>query len=57
LVRITPQEGIPFASNPWGGGSSDRFQTDICGILKNLLPGDLVMADRGFTIKETLMFH
>jgi len=57
LVRITSQEGIPFASNPWGGGSSDRFQTDICGILKNLLPGDLVMADRGFTIKETLMFH
>ena len=26
-------------------------------MLKNLRPGDLVMADRGFTIKENLLLH
>ena len=33
------------------------FLTDNCGILKKLLPGDLVMADRGFTIQESLILH
>ena len=31
--------------------------TDNCGILDKLLPGDLVLADRGFTIQESLMFR
>ena len=57
LVGITPQGSISFASNAWGGRTSDKFLTDNCGILKKLLPGDLVMADRGFTIQESLMFH
>ena len=57
LVGITPQGSISFASNAWGGRTSDKFLTDNCGILKKLLPGDLVMADRGFTIQESLIFH
>ena len=28
-----------------------------CGILNKLLPGGLVLADRGFTIAESLMFQ
>ena len=48
LVGITPQGNISFASNAWGGRTSDMFLTDNCGILKKLLPGDLVMADRNF---------
>ena len=28
-----------------------------CGILNNLLPGGLVLADRGFTIAESVMFQ
>ena len=44
LVGITPQGSISFASNAWGGRTSDKFLTDNCGILKKLLPGDLVMA-------------
>ena len=32
---ITPEGSISFASNAWGGRTSDKFLTDnFCGILK-----------------------
>ena len=31
---------------------SDRHLTEHCGILDHLLPGDLVLADRGFNVHE-----
>ena len=36
---------------------SDKYITDHCGVLDHLVPGDIVLADRGFTICEqhTLM--
>ena len=45
-----------FGKKAWGGRTSDKFLTDNCGILGKIIPGDLVLADRGFTIQETLMF-
>ena len=57
LVGITPQGSISFVSNAWGGRTSDKYLTVNCGILRKLVPGDLVIADRGFTIQESLMFH
>ena len=33
LVGITPQGSISFASNAWGGRTSDKYLTDNCGIL------------------------
>ena len=54
LIGISPQGVISFISEGWGGRCSDKFITENCGILKNLLPGDVVLADRGFDIQDSV---
>ena len=54
LVAITPSGGICFVSKLYGGNISVRELTEQCGILSLLEPGDLVMADQGFTIAHLL---
>ena len=54
LIGITPQGVISFISKGWGGRTSDKYLTEHCDILKNLVPGDQLMADRGFTIHESV---
>ena len=50
LIGVTPQGSVCFVSKAWGGRTSDKYLTEHCGMLKSLRPGDLVMANRGFTI-------
>ena len=57
LIRITPQSTISYVSQAWGGQTSDKFLTVNCGILNKLLPGVLVLADRGFTTVQSVMFQ
>ena len=43
---------MSFISKGWGGRVSDVHLTEHCGLLQNLLPGDVILADCGFTIQD-----
>ena len=54
LIGVTPQGMISFISKGAGGKATDQFVTENCGILDKLLPSDVVLADRGFNIEESI---
>ncbi|KAK3091330.1 hypothetical protein FSP39_018999, partial [Pinctada imbricata] len=54
LIAITPTGAISFVSDVWGGNTSDRYITQNSGFLDMISPGDEIMADRGFTIRDLL---
>ena len=54
LIGIVPQGTIAFVSEAWGGRASDKYITENCGILKKMLPGDVILADRGFDIADSV---
>jgi hypothetical protein len=56
LIGITPQGVVSFISKGWGGRVSDKYLTEKSGLLDKLLPGDIVLADRGFTIADSVAF-
>ena len=43
-----------YTSPLYSGRANDNYITKQCAFLNYLLPGDEVMADRGFTIGEAL---
>nr|XP_047146612.1 uncharacterized protein LOC101235303 [Hydra vulgaris] len=57
LIGVSPQGVITFVSKAWGGRVSDKYLTEHCSILKNILPGDVILADRGFNIAESVGFY
>ena len=54
LISICPTGVITFISRGWGGRTSDKYLTEQCGILRKLLPGDELLADRGFNIAQSV---
>ncbi len=54
LIGITPQGSVSYISSGWGGRTSDKHITENSSFLTNLVPGDLILADRGFDIRDTL---
>lgn len=40
-----------------GGRASDKQIAEESGLLKNLLPVDIILADRGFNIEESVGFY
>ena len=57
LIGATPQGVISFISKAWGGRVSDKYLTENSGLLRKLLPGDIVLADRGFGIADSVRFY
>ena len=57
LIGITPQGSISFISKGWGGRVSDVYLTENCGLMSKLLPGDVILADRGFTIEQAARMY
>ncbi|KAJ8963021.1 hypothetical protein NQ317_006156 [Molorchus minor] len=54
LIGISPQGTISYISEAWGGRTSDKYLTENCGFLNFILPGDVILADRGFLIKDAV---
>ncbi|XP_039534866.1 uncharacterized protein LOC120483736 isoform X2 [Pimephales promelas] len=54
LIGVAPNGCITFASDLYGGSASDKEITADCGLLQHLHPGDMIMADKGFTIWDIL---
>ncbi|XP_077484039.1 uncharacterized protein LOC144094053 [Amblyomma americanum] len=52
MVSITPCGAISFVTKCWGGRASDKEIILKSGFLDKLQEGDIVLADRGFLIRE-----
>ena len=57
LIGITPQGVMSYILEAWGGRPRDKFLTENWDFLDNLLPGDIIMADRGFDIEESVALY
>jgi len=57
LVAIAPDGLISFISTAWGGRTTDRYIVQKSGFLDLIEPYDVILADRGFTIREDLLFR
>ena len=57
LIAITPCGAISFVSQCYGGRASDKYITKNSGFLSLLEDGDVVLADRGFDIKDDIVLY
>ena len=48
LIGVMPRGVISFLSAAWGGRGTDKTITLGSNFFDNLLPGDVILADRGF---------
>ena len=55
LIGVAPNGSIVYVSDLFEGSISDRSIVEKSGFLDYINPGDLVLANRGFTIEDLLM--
>ncbi|KAI4880946.1 hypothetical protein NFI96_003389 [Prochilodus magdalenae] len=54
LIAITPAGAVSFVSKEFCGCDSDKHVAENSGLLEKLLPRDLVLADHGFDIEDSV---
>lgn len=54
VTCIAPNGALVFTSDLYPGSTSEAAIVEHCGILDQLQPGDLVLADKGFNIYDKL---
>ena len=54
LIGITPQGTVCFISDGWGGRVSDKHMAENSNLASHLTPGDTILAEQGFDIKESI---
>ena len=52
LFGIASLRTVTLISKSRRGRVSDKHLTESCGLLDKLLPGDVIIADRGFDIQD-----
>ena len=57
LLAITPNGVVSYVSEGFSGRCSDKFIVKSSGFLDMLRPGDGLMVDRAFKIKDSLAFR
>ena len=54
LIGITPQRVVYFICQAWDERVNDKYLIEHCGMLVKLLPGDVVLVDRGFDVADSV---
>jgi len=54
---VNPSGSVTFISDVWSGQVSDKKLTVETGLLEKFVPGDAVMADRGFLVQNEFSFR
>lgn len=54
VTGVAPNGALVFASKLYPGSTSDVAVVEHCGILNQMSPGDMILADKGFTIHKLL---
>lgn len=54
LIGVAPNGTITYVSDAYPGNTSDKAITSSCGVLDVFNPGDLILADKGFTIHDII---
>lgn len=54
LIGVAPNGVVTFVSELYPGSTSDKKIVEDCDILNQMVAGDLILADKGFLIKDLL---
>ncbi|KAF7709366.1 uncharacterized protein LOC124383076 [Silurus meridionalis] len=57
VIGVAPQGAVMFVSRGAPGNISDKTLVESCGLLHKLLPGDVVLAEHDFGIKDLVGAH